>query len=302
VGTLWDSVREAELNPRDYVELAIKNINIEQDESTIQAILSRVGTALNYYITSPAGLQITDSKLQTKPKSKIQNPKSNDLTARLEKLLEERITNAQTPGQRITFYRAYLNLASSAAARQNLKDILAGKSKLAVFQLRTKDKFDLVTRLLILGDADAPNLLANLEKTETSDDAKRYAYAARAGIETSEAKAKYFRDFMTNREISESWIEAAFVPFNSPKHSDLTLSYLETALAELPNLKRTRKIFFVNGWLGAFIGGQKSAEALETVNKFLAENPNLDKDLRLKILENVDGLERAVKIRGKFGK
>ena len=92
------------------------------------------------------------------------------------------------------------------------------------------------------------------------------------------------------------------VPFNSIRHNELTLPYLEKALAELPNLKRSRKIFFVNGWLGAFIGGQRSESALEIVNKFLADNPNLDKDLRLKILENADGLERAVKIRGKYGK
>jgi aminopeptidase N len=73
-------------------------------------------------------------------------------------------------------------------------------------------------------------------------------------------------------------------------------------LAELPNLKRNRKIFFVNGWLAAFIGGQKSQEALNIVNKFLADNPGLDRDLRLKVLENVDVVERAVKIRDKFGK
>ena len=63
-----------------------------------------------------------------------------------------------------------------------------------------------------------------------------------------------------------------------------------------------RKIFFVNGWLAAFIGGQRSEEALAIVNKFLADNPNLDSDLRLKILENVDLIERAVKIRSKYEK
>jgi len=52
--------------------------------------------------------------------------------------------------------------------------------------------------------------------------------------------------------------------------------------------------------LGAFIGGQRSAEALAIVNKFLADNPGLDNDLRLKILENVDLIERAVNIRRKF--
>ncbi|MGB2912044.1 MAG: hypothetical protein WBB81_00690, partial [Pyrinomonadaceae bacterium] len=166
--------------------------------------------------------------------------------------------------------------------------------------LRTKDRFDIVTRLIILGDPEVPKLLAQLEKTETGDDAKRYAYAARAGIATAENKAKYWSDFTANKDISESWIEAAFGPFNSVLHSDLTLPYLERALAELPNHKRTRKIFFVNGWLGAFIGGQKSEAALAIVNKFLADTPNLDRDLRLKILENVDLIERAVKIRKKF--
>jgi len=94
--------------------------------------------------------------------------------------------------------------------------------------------------------------------------------------------------------------KAAFGPFNSTRHSEITLPYLEKVLAELPNLKRSRKIFFVNGWLGAFIGGQKSDAALAIVNKFLADNPGLDKDLRLKILENVDVIERAVKIRAKW--
>ncbi|MEQ1923414.1 MAG: twin-arginine translocation signal domain-containing protein [Pyrinomonadaceae bacterium] len=138
------------------------------------------------------------------------------------------------------------------------------------------------------------------EKGNLNDDAKRYAYAARAGIATADNKAKYWSDFTANKDISESWIEAAFGPFNSVRHSDLTLPYLERALAELPNHKRTRKIFFVNGWLGAFIGGQKNEAALTIVNKFLTDNPNLDRDLRLKILENVDLIERAVKIRSKF--
>ncbi len=71
-------------------------------------------------------------------------------------------------------------------------------------------------------------------------------------------------------------------------------------MKELPNHKRNRKIFFINGWLSAFIGGQRSEEALAIVNKFLADNPDLDRDLRLKILENVDVIERAVKIRAKF--
>jgi len=255
----------------------------------------------------------TDRSASRTPDSQRDAGVTGDLNARLEALLIDRMQHAPTPGQRITFYRAFLGLASSDNARNSLKQILTGPLKgnpkitptapLAndgLPTLRSKDKFDIVTRLMILGDPDAPKLLAELEKTETSDDAKRYAYAARAGLATPENKAKYWNDFVNNKDISESWIEAAFVPFNATNHSDLTLPHLEKALAELPNLKRSRKIFFVNGWLGAFIGGQRSEAALAIINKFLADNPNLDKDLRLKILENSDLIERAVKIRGKF--
>jgi aminopeptidase N len=278
-GALWDSVREVELNPKDYVELAVKNIGAEKDELTIQTIFSRVSTAMSYYLS--------ETQRET-------------FAPLLEKVLLEQINRAETLGRRIVFYRAFLNVASSEQSRQTLKDILNGKFEIQGFKLKTKDKFDIVTRLLILNDREASQLLANLEKTETLDEAKRYLYAARAGVASAESKQKFFDDFLSNKEISESYIETATAPFNSIRHAEMTLPFLGKALAELPNLKRNRKIFFVNNWLGAFLGGQRSEQALAIVNKFLADNSNLDKDLRLKVLENVDGLERAVRIRKQF--
>ncbi|MGH9947202.1 MAG: M1 family aminopeptidase [Pyrinomonadaceae bacterium] len=382
-GSLWDSVREGELDPKEYVELVVKVLmqkpareqgrnrdvdsyaltdvraSASEDESTVQLLLSRVSVAMNYYISAPstalADVRASASggnasmnelaDLQKPARSKGENEKltdksggkpvfltasgGDDLRTRVENMLIERMQNAPTLGQRITYYRAFLNIASSENARLVLKKMLrdsadvpaavgvasgrpaeewgAGRTPdsqreagATALPLKTKDRFDIVTRLLILGDPDATKLLADLEKNETSDDAKRYAYAAKAGIATAENKAKYWKDFIENKEISESWIEAAFGPFNSIEHTELTLPYLQKALQELPNHKRTRKIFFVNGWLGAFIGGQRSEEALNIVNKFLVDNPNLDNDLKLKILENVDVIERAVRIRSKY--
>lgn len=332
-GALWDAVREGELDPKDYVALVVKNINVETDESTIQTILSRVSTAMNYYIASaeqksvPSALAGGSNTVGETAESKSKPPAhadGTDLSRRLEDLLIDKIQNAPTLGLRITFYRAFLNIAATEKARVVLRAVLSedlgvggGNTKMRpgvtsdkqgnriyaanpAIPLKAKDRFDIVTRLLILGDESAPTLLAELEKYETSDEAKRYAYAAKAAIATGENKARFWNDFTNDKQISESYIESAFAVFNAPKHADLTLPYLEKALSELPNLKRNRKIFFVNGWLAASIGGQKSEAALGIVNKFLADNPNLDRDLRLKILENADNLERAVKIRKKF--
>ncbi len=307
-GALWDSVREGELDPREYVELVIKNFPTENDETISSSILGRATIALNYYVADKT---------------------RDELVPKFENGLIDRLTRAEILGHRITIYRAFLNVAATVNGQdvlramlkaslepqgnvgpkpfapglyssEDVERILRFEEMLRKLPLKTKDKFEIVTRLLILGDPKAPGMLAELEKTETGDDAKRYAYAARAGIATAENKAKYWNDFVNNKEISESWIEAAFGPWNSIRHSELTLPYLERALRELPNHKRSRKIFFVNGWLGAFIGGQRSPEALAVVNKFLADNPRLDNDLRLKILENVDLIERAVNIRRKF--
>ena len=292
-GAMWDSVREGELDPRAYVEVAIKNLPTENDETIAATVLSRTITAFNYYLPETAV---------------VQNIRQ------LEDLLIKQTEYSSTRGRQLTYFRAFINVAASMRGRAVLKQILANKfwSKStelgggivigtdSSIPLKTKDRFDIVTRLAVLNDTEAAKLLAELEKTETTDDAKRYAYAARAAFPTKENREKYWNDFVSNKDISESWIEAAFGPFNAVRNSELSLPYLERALKELPNLKRSRKIFFVNNWLGAFIGGQRSEEALAIVNKFLADNPNLDRDLRLKILENVDIIERAVRIRGKF--
>jgi aminopeptidase N len=359
-GALWDSVREAELDPREYVELVIKQLSSnssamspgfsrpgvdpksplanpkppkggtqnapgETDETIVASLLGRVSVALNYYLpASDIALAHARASATSRPALSTAASAPSDLRAQLEAILLDRMQHADTPGQRITFYRAFVSNASTEKSREVLKQMLAQASgsrenhpvaaaatpllrkegspdnAAAGLQLRTKDKFDIVTRLAVLGDPDAPKLLATLEKTETGDDAKRYAYAAHAAFATAENRAKYWNDFVNNKEISESWIEAAIPAFNSIRYPELSQPYLERALAELPNLKRTRKIFFINNWLAAWIGGQRDEKALAIVNKFLADNPNLDNDLRLKVLENVDLIERAVRIRKKF--
>ena len=110
---------------------------------------------------------------------------------------------------------------------------------------------------------------------------------------------KTFREFLDRRDLPESWIEAALAPLNAPEQAALTQPLVAEALERLPELKRTRKIFFVNNWLAAFLGGQTSPDALAEVKAFLRE-AKLDRDLRLKVLEAVDGLERAVRIRARF--
>ena len=278
-GALWDSVREAELDPADYVALALAHVARERDETTVQSILSRTTTAFHRYLS--------DTERQR-------------VAVQLEQLIFSQMFNAETAGLRITYFRAFQALATSEQARSELKQILSGEIKVPGMTLRPRDRFDIISALLARSDPDAPTLLERERAADTSDDARRYAFAAGASVASEAVKRKYFDAFINDPKLAESWIEASIAPFNTPRQSGLTLPYLDDALRQLPTLKRTRKIFFVNGWLAAFIGGQCNPDARDIVDGFLRREPTLDRDLRLKVLEAADGLERCVRIKTKY--
>jgi aminopeptidase N len=278
-GALWDSVREAQLAPSAYIELGLKLVQAERDEVATQSLLSRMSTAFNRYLSDR-------QRARTAP--------------RLELMLETGMMNAETVGLRITYFRAFQSIARTPEARATLKKILRGEVKIPGMTLRTRDRFDIITALLARGDTDAARLLEEESSADKTDDARRYAYAAGAARADQLTKKKYFEAYLSDKQLAESWIEASLGPFNALEQDALTLPYLEPALKELPTLKRTRKIFFVNGWLAAFVGGQCRADALNVVQDFLSREGTLDRDLRLKVLEVTDGLERCVRIRTKY--
>jgi aminopeptidase N len=66
-------------------------------------------------------------------------------------------------------------------------------------------------------------------------------------------------------------------------------------------IRAHRRIFFLPGWINAFVRGQDSEEAVAAVDRFLAENGALPIDVRRKVLEARDELERTVAIRRSAG-
>ena len=87
--------------------------------------------------------------------------------------------------------------------------------------------------------------------------------------------------------------------FHTWNASALTARYLQPALDVLPQIKQERKIFFTLAWSNAFIGVQHSTESDQTVHAWLA-HAAIDADLKLKVLQVANDLDRTVKIRAKF--
>jgi aminopeptidase N len=277
-GSLWESVRDAELAPLAYLDFVVRVAPIERDPVTLANLLQRAQAAFLYYAS--------DSQ--------------RDAAApRFEQFLAEGMLRADTPSRRITFLRAFMASAWSENGRSQLKALLAASLDIPGVRLSSRDRFRAIARLLALGDPDAKKLLAAQIAADAGADGRRYAFAAAAAERSADAKRVYFERFFNEAGLAESWIDAALGPFNTVEHADLTQPFLDLALAALPELKKKRKIFFVNDWLAAFVGGQVDAQALEQVEAF-ARQPGLDPDLRLQLLEVMDSLARTVRIRARY--
>jgi aminopeptidase N len=277
-GSLWDSVRTASFAPEEYVRLALKNLPQERDEALAASIVAHSETAIHRYIGAESATR---------------------LMAQLEEMAAQRMVSDPSKDLRIVWFRALSGVSEQPAGRDALRALLDGTLQVPGVQLRQQDRWGLVTALIAYSDPHADEVLAAEEKRDPSGDGKKYAYAAQAARPDAATKQRYFDDYLHHPERPEDWIEGSLGAFHYWNQSGLTEPYLEPALAALPQIKQQRKIFFLVGWLDAFIGGQQSETAQQQVHDYLRTGA-LDQDLRLKILQAVDELDRAVAIRKKF--
>src|SRR5262249_37098286 len=138
-GSLWDSVREAELDPSEYIELALKLLRGETDEALAQSIVGRMNTALHRYVGPEVRAHLV--------------PKA-------ETLAYDQMLHSSDLDLRIIWFRALRGVAETEASRAHIKDLLSGKLTVPGVELRPLDRWNMITGLLALDDADAEALLA----------------------------------------------------------------------------------------------------------------------------------------------
>ena len=281
-GALWENVHTARSAPRGYVTLALQDLPQQTDETLARLQYARVNGALQRYMSHAA-----------RP----------PLVAQFESVATDRMLHAPTPGLRLVAFRTLASAAETPAARGTLQSMLDGRTTIPGVDLRPLDRWSMVGRLIAVNDPAAPTRLAAEIKRDNTDDGRKYAFAVQAGAPDAATKGRYFAMYQEPPAAAgaqqEDWLSQSLGAFNNVRQSELTLPYLQRSLDQLPEIKRDRKIFYLGVWLGAFLGGQTSLQADAVVKQWLAQ-PGIDADLRRKVLENADPLERTVRIRKKF--
>jgi aminopeptidase N len=280
-GALWDRVREAEMPPARFAEAALRELPREKDEQIAAQILERGLTALSRYAPEAEAERVRPA---------------------WEALLARRASDSTLPyGLRKAALDALVETAKSPAARGVLREYLSGARSFDGGPVKQPTRWSIVQRLVSLAEPDAMALYRAEVARDSTPEAARRAFMAGAAERGAAAKEAYFRRYLDDPRLNEEWVTASLGAFNDPAHASLSLPWLRPSLDRLEWIRDNRRIFFLPRWINAFIGGHTSAEALATVDRFLAETPNLPLDVKRKVLRARDELERTVAVRRAAG-
>jgi len=280
-GALWDLVRDARLPPDRYIALALRELPREHDDQIVTSIVSRLTRAASAYVDGGA---------------------RNAVLPDVERVLLEGSQNAsQSYDVRKAELDAFIRIANTPAAVATLESLL-DSSAAAGAPLRAPTRWAIVTRLIALQAPSSERRLEDESRRDATPEGVRRAFVASAARPSSGTKAEYFRRYFADSTLNEDWATASLDAFNDLGAQALTRPYLRAALDSLPWIQRNRRIFFLGSWLTGFIDGQSGREGLEIVRAFLDQKRDLPKDLRSKVLQTVDELERTVRIRETFGR
>ncbi len=275
-GALWDQVRALRMEPERFVRLALRELPRESDEQIVPVVLGHLGRAVEAYLL-PA--------------------QRDGVQPELERLLWRGAEDATSSyGIRKAYLDAFVQLAASPDGVAKLAALFTADSA-AGEPLKDPTRWEIVTRLLELGAPEAEERYAAQQARDTTPDGRRRAFIAGAGRRSVDTKRSYFVRYFADSTLNEDWASGSLGAFNAIEHEALTFPYLRPALDSLRFIQANRRIFFLESWLGAFLSGQTGEPALRTVREYLERHAGLPADLRRKVLQHADELERTVRIR-----
>ena len=204
---------------------------------------------------------------------------------------------AATPPLRAAYFAAWRNLVETSDGAERLRRLWTGTEPSPV-PLAEPDRTRLAVTLALLEVEGWRQLLEQEEANIQNPDRKARFTFVRPALSADPADRERFFSSLSdpaNRE-QEPWVLDALYYLNHPRRADHARRFIEPALGLMEEIQRTGDIFFPGSWIQSALWGHTSPEAAETVKAFLDARPDYPPQLRLKILQASDMVERSARI------
>lgn len=276
-GSAWDAARDGETPARRYVELILANIAEESDSSVIQVQLRQLATTLNFYVA----------------------PEHKEATAAaaVDRLWDLASGVPAGSDAQLQFVKSYALLARSAGQLDTVAGLLEGNLVLEGLTVDQDLRWELLTSLVAGGRAGQEQIDAELGQDNTAT-GQNAAALAKAAIPTPEAKAAAWDAIVVKGELSNALQGSAVSGFTRVLDTSLLEPYAEKYFDAVPGIVQERTHALAQQIVVGLYPAQLTTQAtVDRTDEFLASLPEDGAALRRMMLENRDGVARALRAR-----
>ncbi|WP_329860719.1 aminopeptidase N [Zafaria sp. J156] len=273
-GSAWDAARDAETPARAYVELVLNNIAQESDSSVVLVLLRQLNTVLDYYVAAADRRALAESAA--------------------ERLWELAEAAAPASDHQLQFAKAFALRSRTAAQLDTVEQLLTGSRVLEGLELDADLRWELLTALAAGGRRGQADIDAELERDNTAN-GRLAAQLAGAALPTAEAKRAAWDAVLVDGTLSNTLQRQAIAGFNRVHDASLIEGYAAEYFAA------ARRIWEEKGYetaqsiiVGLYPSAQVSRETVDRTDVFLGELGDDSPALRRLMLENRDGVVRAL--------
>ena len=262
------------LLPRDYFDRLLTMVEYEQNQLLLDLAITQLSRIFWQFL--PDDVRAAQAPL-------------------VERVLWEAMLEREDPGLRKVFFRAFVELAMTAEALSRAREVWSGQREIADLPLAENDLIDLLQLLAIKLPAAAENLLATqVARTENPDNVRKLQFIAPSLSPDAAVRDRFFASLAdeSNRQ-TESWVLAALDTLHHPLRIANSERYIRPSLELLQEIQVTGDIFFPKRWLDETLRFHRSQMAAATVREFLAQRPEYNVQLRMKIEQSAHMMFRA---------
>lgn len=213
----------------------------------------------------------------------------------LEETLWRLMLQQEEPSRKKTFFNAFRNSALSDNQLAKIYQIWNKEREVVGLNLSETDYISMAGNLAIKMPKKANEIVSNqLNRIENPDRKRRFEFIQPALSTNQQVRNDFFASLKDeeNRQ-TESWVLGALGYLHHPLRVEESKKYILPSLELLQEIQITGDIFFPIRWLDVTLGNHSSDEAVATVQKFLDEHPDYNKQLRMKILQAADMMFRS---------
>ena len=273
-GSLWDTVRDAEMPARQFVELVLGNIGAETNSTAVRTQLLNLENTLCAYL-NPAHAEEVRA----------------EAADRIWKLAQAAEAGSDNQFQLVGTFARLAHTSDQLDAVAALRD---GTTVLEGLEIDTDLRWNLLGSLAAGGRVTAAEIDAALAEDNTSN-GQQAAATAKAAIPTAEAKAATWRAVVETGELSNIVQRSAILGFyrGAPEFSE---PYIDRYFEAVEGVWRERSHEISSQIIGGLFPRFYTQEVLDKAEAYLAGLPEDAAALKRQVAEGRDSLARALKV------